>query len=46
MRWTSVSAAPYPALKVAEHLPEAQTRSFVETLCKASNVVLFSVAIK
>ena len=34
------------SLEVAEHLPPRQARPFVASLCKASNVVLFSSAIK
>lgn len=34
------------SLEVAEHLPEANSKNFVDFLCKASDVVLFSAAIK
>jgi len=33
------------SLEVAEHLPEARGRTFVDDLCAASDVVLFSAAI-
>ncbi len=33
-------------LEVAEHLSESRAKPFIDTLCKASNVVLFSAAIK
>ena len=32
------------SLEVAEHLPESRAKSFVNDLCKASDVVLFSAA--
>ena len=34
------------SLEVAEHLPESRAKNFVKVLCKASDVVLFSAAIK
>jgi len=34
------------SVEVAEHLPEACSNGFVQTLCKASDVILFSAAIK
>ena len=33
------------SLEVAEHLPENRAESFIEDLCKLSNVILFSAAI-
>lgn len=33
-------------LEVAEHLPESMSRSFIDFLCSASDVVLFSAAVK
>ena len=34
------------SLEVAEHISEIKAKDFIDTLCKASNVVLFSAAIK
>lgn len=34
------------ALEVAEHIPETSARPFIATLCRASDIVLFSAAIK
>jgi hypothetical protein len=34
------------SVEVAEHLPESRSRFFIQTLCKSSDVVLFSAAIK
>jgi len=34
------------ALEVAEHIPETSARPFIATLCSASDIVLFSAAIK
>jgi len=33
------------SLEVAEHLPDSQSRHFVQTLCDAGDVILFSAAI-
>lgn len=32
-------------IEVGEHLPREQARTFVETLCRLSDIVLFSAAI-
>ena len=34
------------SVEVAEHLPEASSNRFIQTLCKASDVIIFSAAIK
>jgi SAM-dependent methyltransferase len=34
------------SVEIAEHLPESSADRFVDTLCKASEVVLFSAAVK
>ena len=34
------------SLEVAEHLPESSAETFITSLCEASNVVLFSAAVK
>ena len=34
------------SLEVAEHLSEAQAKPFIDTLCKASDVIIFSAAIR
>ena len=34
------------SLEVAEHLPESSAEIFITSLCEASNVVLFSAAVK
>jgi SAM-dependent methyltransferase len=34
------------SLEVAEHIPESQSQLFINSLCNASDVVLFSAAIK
>lgn len=34
------------SLEVAEHLPENRAADFVRSLCKSSNVILFSAAVK
>ena len=34
------------SLEVAEHLSETQAKSFIDTLCKASDVIIFSAAIR
>ena len=34
------------SLKVVEHLPESSAETFITSLCEASDVVLFSAAVK